>query len=59
MKGRRPAWLIRLGLFMYDTMGGRKILPPARTLDLRTDPAGAVLKPALAGVMKFHLITIR
>ncbi len=27
MKGRRPAWLIRLGLFLYDTLGGRKILP--------------------------------
>src|SRR6056297_323370 len=23
MKGRRPAWLIRLGLAMYDTLGGR------------------------------------
>jgi glycerol-3-phosphate dehydrogenase len=43
MKGRRPAWLIRLGLFMYDTMGGRKILPGARTLDLRHDPAGVPL----------------
>ena len=32
MKGRRPAWLIRLGLFLYDTLGGRKILPGARTL---------------------------
>jgi glycerol-3-phosphate dehydrogenase len=45
MKGRRPAWLIRLGLFMYDTMGGRKILPSTRTLDLRTDPAGEPLNP--------------
>ncbi len=45
MKGRRPAWLIRLGLFMYDNMGGRKILPPARVVDLTTDPAGAVLNP--------------
>jgi glycerol-3-phosphate dehydrogenase len=45
MKGRRPAWLIRLGLFMYDTMGGRKILPSTRTLDLHTDPAGAALNP--------------
>ena len=45
MRGRRPAWLIRLGLFMYDTMGGRKILPGARTLDLRNDPAGAALNP--------------
>jgi glycerol-3-phosphate dehydrogenase len=45
MKGRRPAWLIRLGLFMYDTLGGRKILPATRTLDLSLDPAGAPLRP--------------
>ena len=45
MKGRRPAWLIRLGLFMYDSMGGRKILPATRTLDLANDPAGKPLKP--------------
>jgi glycerol-3-phosphate dehydrogenase len=44
-RGRRPAWLIRLGLLMYDTMGGRKILPAARSLDLTTDPAGKALKP--------------
>jgi glycerol-3-phosphate dehydrogenase len=44
MKGRRPAWLIRLGLFMYDTLGGRKILPATRTLDLRKDAAGAPLQ---------------
>lgn len=45
MKGRRPAWLIRLGLFLYDTLGGRKILPATRTLDLATDPAGRALRP--------------
>ncbi len=45
-RGRRPAWLIRLGLFLYDTIGGRKILPSTRTLDLTTDPAGRALKPA-------------
>ena len=45
MRGRRPAWLIRLGLLMYDTMGGRKILPATRTIDLTRDPAGACLKP--------------
>ncbi|MBB5222177.1 glycerol-3-phosphate dehydrogenase [Amaricoccus macauensis] len=45
MKGRRPAWLIRLGLFLYDTLGGRKILPATRTLDLATDPAGKPLQP--------------
>lgn len=45
MKGRRPAWLIRLGLFLYDTLGGRKILPATRTLDLTRDPAGKPLQP--------------
>jgi len=44
-RGRRPAWLIRLGLFIYDTMGGRKILPATRSLDLTRDPAGRPLKP--------------
>lgn len=44
MKGRRPSWLIRLGLLMYDNLGGRKILPGTRTLDLTDVPEGAPLK---------------
>ena len=44
MKGRRPSWLIRLGLFLYDNLGGRKILPGTRTLHLPTNPAGKPLK---------------
>lgn len=43
-RGLRPAWLLRLGLFIYDHLGGRKILPATRTLDLARDPAGAPLK---------------
>ncbi|HWK45076.1 MAG TPA: glycerol-3-phosphate dehydrogenase [Stellaceae bacterium] len=43
-KELRPAWLLRLGLFLYDHLGGRKRLPPTRTLRLGTDPAGAPLK---------------
>ena len=45
-KGLRPAWLIRLGLLLYDHLGGRKILPSARRIDLSKDAAGAPLKPA-------------
>ena len=41
---QRPAWLIRLGLFLYDHLGGRKILPPTRSLDLKQDPAGKPLR---------------
>ncbi|SFP18578.1 glycerol-3-phosphate dehydrogenase [Tranquillimonas alkanivorans] len=44
MKGRRPAWLIRLGLFLYDHLGGRKILPGTSTVDLRDSPEGAPLE---------------
>lgn len=44
MKGRRPAWLIRLGLFMYDHLGGRKILPATRRIILAEDPVGTPLQ---------------
>jgi glycerol-3-phosphate dehydrogenase len=42
----RPAWLLRLGLFIYDHLGGRQRLPPTRTLRLSNLPAGDALKPA-------------
>ncbi len=45
MQGMRPAWMLRLGLFMYDHLGGRKILPDTQALDLREHFAGADLKP--------------
>jgi glycerol-3-phosphate dehydrogenase len=44
MKGRRPAWLIRLGLFLYDNLGGRKILPGTHVVDLTKRPVGKPLK---------------
>ena len=44
-KALRPRWLLRLGLFIYDHLGGRKLLPKARRVDLRQDPAGQVLQP--------------
>src|SRR6266478_8372142 len=35
--GLRPAWLLRLGLFLYDHIGGRNLLPPTRSVDLTRD----------------------
>jgi glycerol-3-phosphate dehydrogenase len=43
-QGLRSPWLLRLGLFIYDHLGGRKILPGTRRLDLAHDPAGVPLK---------------
>ena len=53
MRGRRPAWLIRLGLFLYDHLGGRDILPGTRTLDLREAPEGAPLKDKFAQAFEY------
>ena len=44
MKGRRPSWMIRLGLFIYDHLGGREILPGASTVDLGSAIEGDPLK---------------
>jgi len=45
----RPAWMIRIGLFLYDhlDLGKRKLLPGSKGLDLRRHPAGAPLVPEL------------
>ena len=44
-KGLRPAWLLRLGLFIYDHLGGRKRLPTTKTIDLGNAPHQGVLQP--------------
>lgn len=41
----RPRWLIRLGLFLYDHIGGRKLLPGSHSVDLTEHPSGEALKP--------------
>jgi glycerol-3-phosphate dehydrogenase len=46
---QRPAWLIRLGLFLYDHLGGRRRLPATRMLDLRTAPEVRPLFRPLGG----------
>ncbi len=42
--GQRPAWMLRLGLFLYDNIGGRSRLPKTRRLDLRTAPEGDAIR---------------
>ena len=37
-RGLRPAWILRTGLWLYDHIGGRKRLPPTRTLRRGRDP---------------------
>jgi len=41
---QRPAWMIRAGLFLYDHLGARQLLPPTRTIKLSSHPAGPALR---------------
>jgi glycerol-3-phosphate dehydrogenase len=52
-RGLRPWPILRLGLFLYDHLGGRKILPPTRSLDLATDEAGQPLKHEFARAFEY------
>ena len=51
--GMRPASLLRLGLFLYDHLGGRRLLPPTAVRDLRVDPAGRSLQPGFATAFEY------
>ncbi|QGX99361.1 glycerol-3-phosphate dehydrogenase [Roseovarius faecimaris] len=53
LRGRRPAWMIRAGLFLYDTLGGRKILPGTKVLDLRRAPEGEPLQERFARAYEY------
>jgi glycerol-3-phosphate dehydrogenase len=44
-KGIRPAWFVRLGLFLYDHIAPRKKLPGTESIKLTRHPAGQALKP--------------
>ncbi len=43
-KGMRPAWMLRIGLFLYDHLTRRHKLPGTKTLNLRNAKAGEALK---------------
>ncbi len=53
LRGRRPAWMIRAALALYDRMGGPSGLPGTRRLDLRDDPAGEGLRGDLVRAFEY------
>ncbi len=44
---RRPGWMIRAGLMLYDHLGERNLLPPSKGINLRWHAAGRALVPSL------------
>jgi len=51
---QRPRWLIRLGLFLYDHLGGRRKLPATQAVDLRTAPEGEPVDDAFSHAFAYH-----
>ena len=49
----RPAWLIRLGLLLYDRLGGRRVLPPTRRIHLADDARGTPLVDGLTDAFEY------
>jgi len=49
----RPAWMIRAGLFLYDNLARRQQVPGSAGIDLRRDPAGQPLDPALSRAFRY------
>jgi len=47
VKALRPAWMIRMGLFLYDHLGGRKKLPGSKGVNLQRHEAGEPLDDSL------------
>lgn len=45
-KNQRPEWMIRCGLFLYDHLARREVLPGSETVSFASHPAGQPIKPA-------------
>jgi glycerol-3-phosphate dehydrogenase len=52
--GLRPQWMIRSGLFLYDHLYRREVIPGSQRIDLTRDAVHAVLKPELTTGFTYH-----
>ena len=55
---QRPRWMIRLGLFAYDHLGGRTRLPSSTRIRLSHDPAGLALKSSFKHAFSYSDCTV-
>ena len=52
-KDLRPRWMIRMGLFLYDHLGKRELLPGSKSIKFSQHPAGKQLKPHFASGFEY------
>jgi glycerol-3-phosphate dehydrogenase len=51
----RPAWLIKMGLFLYDNLGGKTIIPKSNTLDISKELPNILKKKYKTGFQYFDV----
>lgn len=51
---QRPRWLIRLGVFLYDHLGGRKRIPATKSLRLNQVPEGAPVRDQYRNAFAYY-----
>jgi glycerol-3-phosphate dehydrogenase len=51
----RPAWLIKIGLFLYDNLGGKSIIPKSKSLDLRKEFPNVLQEKYKTGFQYFDI----
>jgi len=51
---QRPRWLIRLGLFLYDHLGGRKKIPGTIAVRLDREPEGEMVRDAYTHAFAYY-----
>ena len=51
----RPAWLIRIGLFLYDNLGGKTVIPKSKTVNLIKEFPGLLKKDFIRGFQYYDL----
>jgi glycerol-3-phosphate dehydrogenase len=56
--GLRPWPIIRIGLFLYDHLGGGRTLPGTKSLDLARAPAGVPLKKTYRRAFEYSDCTV-
>jgi glycerol-3-phosphate dehydrogenase len=51
----RPAWLIKIGLFLYDNLGGKSNIPKSKTLNLRKELPNVLQEKYKTGFQYFDI----
>ncbi len=54
-KKLRPAWLIRIGLFLYDNLGGKTIIPKSKSINLLKEYPGLLKKNFIKGFQYYDV----